>query len=114
MALTQNLPAEKLRLSLPVFYQHFLRARWQYGIWTKAREEIPESANGETESAGWKKKEGKIIPVYFQGISAIDMMRKYFCECGKKKCNPVKCNCQLFKLKCSNICLSAESCTNKI
>ena len=96
------------------FNQHVRRASWQTKIWTTAR--IPKPENAEPASNGWLSKDGALTPLYFEGPTALDKLKDFYCGCvGKNTCeDEEKCPCHQDSVACLEICRceGAEKCHN--
>ena len=86
------------------FKQHVRRASWQTKTWTTAH--IPKPDNSEPSSNGWLSKNGALTPLYFEGPTALDKLKDFFCGCmGKNTCeDEEKCPCHQDSVACSQIC----------
>ena len=104
----------KLPPSEPSFRQHVRRASWQTKTWTTAHIPMPEIS--EPANNGWITQDGLLTPQYFEGPTALDKMKDFYCGCmGKTMCSDEeKCPCHKASVACSEICRceGAEQCHN--
>ena len=104
----------KLPPSEPSFRQHVRRASWQTKTWTTAHIPMPEIS--EPANNGWITQDGLLTPQYFEGPTALDKMKDFYCGCmGKTMCSDEeKCPCHKASVACSEIfrCEGAEQCHN--
>ena len=80
------------------------RASWQTKTWTSAHLAKPEVAS--TVGHGWKLQEGVLIPVFFEGPTALDKLQDFFCGCmGIARCSrDSNCPCRRDGVACSEVC----------
>ena len=84
--------------------------------WTLAHEakpDIPPPVGN-----GWKMEDSKVVPVYFEGLTALDKMEELLCGCmGSSRCSSnTNCPCHRDALPCSEVCrcLGDEYCKNPL
>lgn len=96
------------------FKQHVRRASWQTKTWTTAH--IPKPETRQPTSNGWILQESSIVPLYFDGPTALDKLKDFYCGCmGKNMCvEEEKCPCHQDGVACSEICRceGEEQCQN--
>lgn len=103
---------EKLPPSQPALEQHILRALWQINKWNQATNSI--IGSNDLTDHGWIVENGLIFTNYYQGITAMELLQKYFCNCsGKSPCSTEVCPCKQANLECCDVCSCKKSCTNR-
>ena len=114
MAATRSASTSKLPPCEDSFQQQVKRASWQTKTWTSAHLAKPEVPS--TVGHGWKLQEGVLIPVFFEGPTALDKLQDFFCGCmGIARCSiDSKCPCRQNGVACSEVCRCEgdEQCSN--
>jgi hypothetical protein len=66
------------------------------------------------ETYGWKKSNGRLIPVYTdRAIAPDNLIKRVSCGC-KTGCSNERCGCVRLKLPCNPLCKCGDSCVNVI
>jgi hypothetical protein len=97
------------------FKEHAKRAMWQTRVWTSAHVAFPNL--GSPLDFGWKKVGSNIIPEFFKGLTAAELLKDMVCICrGKRRCSS-GCLCSQSGLPCTDVCAcqgNTELCGNVI
>lgn len=102
---------EQLPPSEAAFLQHIKRSSWQAHIWANAINSTIKHMN--PIENGWQVRGKKLIPIYFEGPTSMDILDKYICGCGgKRSCERSTCPCRAHNLECCDAC-SCSNCQNK-
>lgn len=104
---------EKLPPSEPAFLQHVKRTIWQAHTWNHAGKNNIPVLN--VLNYGWEVCEDKLECVLYEGLTSIELLQEYFCNCGKKiSCkNSDTCKCTLNGMKCCEVCTcNKNKCSN--
>ncbi len=114
MAKTKQVSLTKLPPSLPSFHQHVKRASWQTQVWMHSHEPQPDIPS--PVGHGWQRDEcGGIIPCYFEGPTASEIMEGLLCACSDRgqTCQE-DCSCEALQLSCVELCPchAGERCNN--
>ena len=114
LAANRSVPIAKLPPCEASFKQHVRCASWQTKTWTTAH--IPKPENPEPTGNGWLSKDGALTPLYFEGPTALDKLKDFYCGCmGKNTCeDEERCLCHQDSVACSEICRceGIEKCHN--
>lgn len=111
LAIHKNLPITKLPPCRATLTQHLKRTLWQIQEWMLACKANIESKD--PLECGWVIENDKLLPVYFEGETAMQYLQKYFCSCGgTKTCESEKCPCVAANLPCSTVCQCSKKCSN--
>ena len=104
MALEKDLDLARMPPCEPSFLQQTLRSSWQVQLWMASH--IPRPELGSPESYGWKREDDRLVPVYFTGPMASELLKDLMCSCStKKKCSsPTSCVCRQQHLPCIELC----------
>ena len=79
--------------------QHVRRAAWQTRIWISSHIAKPDL--GSPLEYGWKREGEKLVPVYYEGLSASEVMQDLLCTCSKRNlCGTDSCSCRKNRLAC--------------
>ena len=73
------------------FHQHVKRAAWQARVWMNAA--IAEPDNRSPLDHGWHLEDNKVMPTYFEGPMAAEMLKGLLCACSGKKACVENCAC---------------------
>ena len=90
------------------FRQHVRRTTYQTRIWMNADRGVldMESPVGH----GWENGNTGLVPTYYTGDTATDILQNLFCNCsGKKPCSAQFCTCVRNGFDCINICECSTS-----
>ena len=83
--------------------QHVRRAAWQTWIWISYHIAKPDL--GSLLEYGWKREGEKLVPVYYEGLSASEVMQDLLCTCSKRNlCGTDTCSCRKNRLACVELC----------
>ena len=83
--------------------QHVRRAAWQTRIWISSHIAKPDL--GSPLEYGWKREGEKLVPVYYEGLSASEVMQDLLCTCSKRNlCSTDSCSCRKNRLACVELC----------
>ena len=102
----------KLPPSEASFKQHLCRASWQAKMWTNAHHAVPNVPS--PVGHGWKQQDETIVPTFFDGPVSAQVLRGLVCSC-RNICSG-KCECELNKLPCTEICpcQGDDKCKNEL
>ena len=79
------------------------RAAWQTRI--RISSHIAKSDLGSPLEYGWKREGEKLVPVYYEGLSASEVMQDLLCTCTKRNlCGTDSCSCRKNRLACVELC----------
>ena len=94
--------------------QHVKRAAWQTRIWISSHIAKPDL--GSPLEYGWKREGEKLVPVYYEGLSASEVMQDLLCTCSKRNlCGTDSCSCRKNRLACVELCSCHDDvCQNPI
>ena len=95
--------------------QHIRRASWQVRIWISSH--IPKPDLGSPLHHGWRKEENRLVPVYFEGVSASELLQDLLCTCSViSHCTAASCVCRQNNLPCVELCSckGEENCGNPL
>ena len=94
------------------FAEHVKRASWQTRLWVNSHLSSPEL--GDPTSWGWQRQNEELLPTYYTGIMASELIQNMFCLCNLKNACAKNCVYRQNSLPCIDICLceSSDDCTN--
>lgn len=102
--------AEQLPPCEAVFFEHVKRASWQAHIWGSAIH--PKIKMNDPKENGWKQVGDRLLPVFFEGSSSMDILNSYICGC-KSSCEKSTCSCKKNGLDCCDVCSCSDKCKNR-
>ena len=93
------------------FLQHVKRASWQAKVWMHADLRSPMVS---PVGHGWQKETGTLLPVFFHGETAAEMLDDLVCSCSKRGKCEAGCSCSLNGMECIDLCSceAGEFCNN--
>ena len=66
---------------------------------------MPKPDLGSPLEYGWKREGEKLVPVYYEGLSASEVMQDLLCTCSKRNlCGTDSCSCRKNRLACVELC----------
>lgn len=107
VALTKLPPAEAS------FTQHISRASFQTRIWTSSH--VAEPVTPSPINHGWTREDGVLVPLFFEGNTAAEILDGLLCTCrGKSPCAET-CSCTMSNMGCTEQCMcsATDRCHNK-
>ena len=92
------------------FEEHARRAQWQTKVWMSSHVTKPNI--GSPLEHGWERKSGKLVPVYFKGPMASELLEGLICSCTSHCTN--NCSCSHNSLCGTELCTchGNENCGN--
>lgn len=113
LATVKQIPVEKLPPSYPALMEHLKRCCWQANVWYNAHK--PMMVLKDPTSWGWTFKNERLIPVYYEGPTSLELLQKHICSCSTQKtsCSSESCTCFSMELKCSKLCSCDAECFSK-
>ena len=88
--------------------QHVRWAAWQTRIWISCHIAKPDL--GSPLEYGWKREGEKLVPVYYEGLSASEVMQDLLCTCSKRNlCGTDSCSCRKNRSACVELCSTQDT-----
>jgi hypothetical protein len=109
-----NTSVARLPPSETSFYHHVKRAAWQTRVWMTSGE--AEAEIGSCIGEGWRWEDETVVPVFFDGPTASELLTGLICSCtGRNKCSR-DCSCTKGGLICTDLCSCGDGvgCGNPI
>lgn len=98
LSMQKNASLSRLPPCEQSFLQHMKRAWWQTKIWTQAHIANPDI--GTPLDHGWKDDGGCLVPVYYKGPMASEILQDLVCSCLGRKKYSRECSCSSQDLPC--------------
>ena len=94
------------------FEEHARRAQWQSKVWMSSHVVKPNI--GSPLEHVWERKSGKLVPVYFKGPMASELLEGLICSCTSRSRCTNNCSCSQNSLCCTELCTchGSENCGN--
>jgi hypothetical protein len=94
------------------FRQHVQRASWQTKVWMSSHLARPDL--GSPDGHGWRKEDENLLPVFFEGPMASELLQDLICSCTPKSHCTRNCTCHQNNLTCTELCTcqGTEECGN--
>ena len=94
--------------------QHVRRASWQTKIWMRADQTHCSPSTLSPIGHGWRVEEGRVVPVYFEGETAAEILDDLVCSCSRRGKCAQNCSCSQNNLPCIDLCSckAGDCCTN--